>query len=107
MDPFHWLEDATVKITATTSGADRAALKKMPTGRVQIEVYNSGAAPVFIRKGTDATVTASASNPDKPIGPGVTEVLTLINRPTAPITHIAAVTVSGTADVYVTVGAGI
>lgn len=107
MDPFHWLEDATVKIAATTSGTDRAALKRTPTGRVQIEIYNSGAVPVFIRKGSDATVTASASNPDKPIGPGVTEVLTLINRPAAPVTHIAAVTASGTADVYITVGAGI
>jgi len=25
---FHWLEDATVKITATTSGSDRAKLLK-------------------------------------------------------------------------------
>jgi hypothetical protein len=107
MDPFHWLEDATVKIAATTAGTDRGALKKMPTGRVQIEIYNAGSVAVFIRKGTDATVTASSSNPDKPIGPGVTEVLTLINRPAAPVTHIAAVTASGTADVYITVGAGI
>ena len=107
MDPFHWLEDATIKITATTSGTDRGALKRMPAGRVQIEIYNSGAVPVFIRKGTDATVTASSSNPDKPIGPGVTEVLTVINRPTAPITHIAAVTASGSADIYITTGVGI
>jgi hypothetical protein len=30
MDPFHWLEDATVKIVATTAGTDRAALKRTP-----------------------------------------------------------------------------
>lgn len=106
MDPFHWIEDATVKITATTGGADRAALKKMPTGKVQVEIYNSGTVVVFIRKGIDATVTASSSNPDKPIAPGAMEVLTLNNSPSAPITHIAVVAASGTADVYITVGAG-
>jgi hypothetical protein len=30
----------------------------MPTGRVRIEIYNAGSVAVFIRKGTDATVTA-------------------------------------------------
>lgn len=107
MKPFHWLEDATVKIAATTAGTDRAALKKMPTGVVQIEVYNAGTVAVFIRKGTDATVTASSSNPDKPVAPGAQEVLTLNNTEKNPITHIAAVTASGTADVYITLGAGL
>jgi len=106
MKPFHWLDDATVKITATTAGTDRAKLLRVPTGAFQIEVYNSGAVAVFIRKGTDATVTASPGMPDKPIAPGATEVLTIANKPSGPITHIAAATVSGSADVYVTVGAG-
>ncbi|HEY8003840.1 MAG TPA: hypothetical protein VIE16_06400 [Phenylobacterium sp.] len=105
--PFSWLEDATVKIAATTSGSDRARLLKMPTGSVQLEFFNAGAVPVFIRKGADATVTASASNPDKPIAPGAMEVLTVVNTPSAPITHVAAVTASGTADLYVTTGTGI
>jgi hypothetical protein len=107
MKPFHWLDDATVKITATTSGTDRAKLLRAPTGEFQLEVYNSGAATVFLRKGKDATVTASASNPDKPIAPGATEVLTVNNDPTSPITHIAAVTATGSADIYFTVGAGL
>jgi len=105
--PFHWLEDATVKIAATTAGSDRAKLLKMPSGAVQLEFFNAGAVPVFIRKGADATVTASASNPDKPIAAGAMEVLTVINSPNAPITHVAAVTASGTADLYITTGAGI
>ena len=105
--PFSWLEDATVKITATTSGSDRARLLKMPTGSVQLEFFNAGAVPVFIRKGSDATVTASANNPDKPIAPGAMEVLTVINTPSSPVTHVAAVTLSGSADLYITTGAGI
>lgn len=105
--PFSWLEDATVKIVATTSGSDRARLLKMPSGSVQLEFFNAGAVPVFIRKGSDATVTASAGNPDKPIAPGAMEVLTVINTPSAPVTHVAAATASGTADLYVTTGVGI
>lgn len=107
MDPFHWLDDSTVKITATTAGTDRAALKRMPTGRVQIRIHNAGTGLVFIRKGTDATVTASASTPDLPVPAGELEVLTLSNNSSAPVTHIAAVAATGSSDVYITVGQGI
>ena len=97
MKPFHWLDDATVKITATTAGSDRARLLRVPTGDFQVEVYNSGAVAAFIRKGADASVTASPSTPDKPIAPGATEVLTITNKPSGPITHIAVATASGSA----------
>lgn len=106
MTPFHWLEDATIKISATTTSANQA-LKRMPTGKAQIRVYNAGTTLAFIRKGTDSNVAASASNPDLPIAPGAIEVLTLNNRERTPITHIAAVFASGSGDVYVTVGDGI
>lgn len=101
--PFHWLDGATVSIAATSAGSDRAALAKMPTGRTQIRLYNAGTATVFIRKGTDATVTAGAT--DFPIAPGSIEVLTLANRDAAPITHIAAYCAS-TATLYITTGEG-
>jgi len=104
VNPFHWLESATVKIDASTTSAN-AALLKMPTGITQIRLYNSGSVPVFIRKGTDSTVTGLIS--DMPIAPGSVEVLTLNNNPTAPITHVAAITASGTASLYVTVGQGL
>jgi|SRR6185437_16390339 hypothetical protein len=107
MKPFHWLDDATVKITASTGGSDRAKLLRVPSGDFQLEVYNSGAVAVFVRKGKDATVTASSSNPDKPIAPGAVEVLTINNDAASPVTHIAAVAASGSADIYLTVGAGI
>jgi hypothetical protein len=103
--PFHWLESATVSIAATTAGTDRAALAKLPTGKVQIRLYNAGAGIVFIRKGADATATASVA--DLPIAPGSVEILTLSNNPASPITYIAAISASGSNTLYVTTGAGI
>lgn len=104
MNPFHWLEDATASITTANSSAN-VALKKMPTGRVQIRIYNAFTSPVFIRKGTDSTVAATAT--DLPIAPGATEVLTLNNNPSAPITHVAMISPTGSGTVYVTTGTGI
>jgi hypothetical protein len=102
--PFEWQNDATVKITATTSGTDRAALLAMPTGEVELELYNSGANIVFVRQGVDATVTASATTPDKPIPPGGRQVLAVQNPADAPITYIAAATATGSAILYITTG---
>lgn len=101
---FHWLDDGTTKISATTSSAN-GALKRMPTGVTQLRVYNAGTTLAFIRKGTDSTVFAAAT--DLPIAPGELEVLTLQNNPASPITHIAAIFATGSGDVYVTVGSGI
>jgi hypothetical protein len=103
--PFEWLNDATVKIAATTSGTDRAALLAMQIGEIELELYNSGTNIVFVRQGTDATVTASSTAPDKPIPPGGRQVLAVQNPSSAPITHVAAVTASGTATLYITTGA--
>jgi hypothetical protein len=105
LEPFHWLEGATVSIAAAQAGTDRVALTKMPTGHAQIRVYNASTSAIFIRKGTDATVTAALT--DMPIAPGATEVLTLANNPSSPITHIAAISASGTNTLYITTGSGI
>lgn len=104
MLPFHWLEAATTKVSATTSSA-AGALSKMPTGRVQIRAHNAGTTLAFIRKGTDSTVTALVS--DMPLPAGAVEVLTLNNTEKSPITHMAAIYASGSGDVYFTVGTGI
>jgi hypothetical protein len=103
MTPFHWLDSATVSIAATNSGSDRAALLRMPTGETQVRVYNAGASVIFIKKGIDASVTATAT--DMPIAPGAIEVLTLTNNPTAPITHVAAYCAT-TGTLYITTGRG-
>jgi hypothetical protein len=104
MAPFHWLESATIALTNNNSSTN-AALLRMPTGVTQIRVASNCATWMYIKKGTDSTVTATAS--DLPIAPGEVEVLTLQNNPTAPITYIAMISPSGSCTLYVTTGEGI
>lgn len=101
--PFHWLEGATVSITTGNVSAN-VALLKQPTGEFQIRLYTSCATPVFIRKGTDSTASASAT--DLPIAAGSVEVLTLRNNPTAPVTYMAMISPSGSCTIYFTTGEG-
>lgn len=105
MDPFHWLDGATVTVSVTTVSSDNALLK-VPSGRTQLRFYNAGAVPVFIRRGNSG-VAATATIADMPIAPGATEVLTVSNIPSAPVTSIGAITGSSTATLYITTGAGI
>lgn len=104
MYPFHWLEDATVSIACSVASAV-GALLKMPTGKTQLRFHNRGTVVVHIRKGTSASTTALVT--DMAIAPGSVEVLSVNNTERAPITHIAAITDSGTATLDVTTGAGI
>lgn len=104
MKPFSPLDDATASITASTGGADRAAIKQQPTGSHQLRLYNAGAATVFWAAG-NASVTAALT--DIPLPAGALEVVTLANPTNNPATHVAAVTSSGTAVLYVTTGQGI
>jgi hypothetical protein len=111
LNPFHWLEGATVSLSATSTSGN-VALPKMPTGRVQIRVHNKGPNTAFIAKGTDSTIAATLPNGAAPgampIPSGAVEVLTLNNTDKSPITHIAAICASTeTATLYFTVGAGI
>lgn len=105
MFPFHWLDAATVTCSVTTSPGDFPLLR-IPTGKLQLRFYNAGAVPVFIRKGSGG-VAAVATTADMPIAPGATEVLTVNNNPSAPITSIGAITGSSTATLYITPGAGL
>lgn len=104
MKPFHWLEGATASISATTSSAN-VAIGKPPTGAFQIRVHNAGSSTAFIAKGTSSSVTAATTG--LPVPSGAIEVLTLNNTEKSPITHMAAITATGTATVYFTTGAGI
>lgn len=103
MRSFHPIPDSTVSISASTTSAN-VALSKTPSDRFQVRVYNAGSATVFINRGS-STVTATTSN--MPVPAGAIEVITFNNLPTNPITHVAAITSSGTATVYFTTGDGI
>lgn len=107
-DAFHWLDGTTVAISATTSSSDNPLTPagKIPTGKFQLRFYNAGAVAVFIKKGVNG-VAATATTADLPIAPGATEVLTVSNNPSSPITSMAAITASSTATLYMTIGAGI
>lgn len=104
MDPFHWLDSSTVSITTGNVSAN-AALLKMPSGKTQIRIVSTCATVVFVRKGADATATATAT--DFPIAPGSVEVLTLRNLDSAPITYLAMISPTGSCTIYITTGLGI
>ncbi|MFZ5720311.1 MAG: hypothetical protein ACOY5Y_12725 [Pseudomonadota bacterium] len=103
MKPFIPVDDATATISATTSSAS-AAIKAQPTGAHQLRLFNAGSATVFWAAGA-AAVTAATS--DIPLPAGAIEVITLPNGTVGPATHIAAITESGTATLYVTTGQGL
>lgn len=105
MTPFLWVDDATTTISCSTTSANGALLRTPNGSDFQVRVYNAGTVPAFIQKGYDAA--AMATTADMPMAPGSVEVLTVRNTAAAPVTHIAAITASGTASLYVTVGAGI
>lgn len=103
--PFQPIPDATVSVTATTSSAATAVpLGAAPrSGLFQVRVRNPATgADAFIRFG-DSTVQASVSN--SLVAPmGSVEVFTVPNLPGKPVTHVAAVTASGTAALTFTTG---
>lgn len=79
---------------AVTSISNRAAL--LGNGKA-VRIYNSGSVPVFLQVGNGA-VTATTAN--MPLSAGATEVFGLNNN----ITHVAAITATGAATVYLTRG---
>ncbi|WP_300573575.1 hypothetical protein [Phenylobacterium sp.] len=103
MKSFAPIDNANSSISATTSSA-AAALKRVPTGRFQLRLANTGTAAAFLRWGTSA-VTAAVT--DYPIPAGAVEVVTIENTNASPITHVAAITASGAATIGLTIGHGI
>lgn len=94
----------TVRLAVTTtSGSTRAALPTASPSSV-IRIFNAGSAIAYVAIGTStvtATVPAAAgANGSMPVGSGITEIQVAGN------THVAAITASGTADLYFTVGEG-
>ncbi len=103
MRPFAPVDDATASISVTTSSA-AALIKGAPMGEYQLRIYNAGSSTAFYALGS-STVTAAVT--DVPIPSGAIEVITITNPQQNPVTHIAAITASSTATLYVTTGNGI
>lgn len=103
MFPFAPVLGSTVSLAATNASGN-VALSKQPTDQFQLRLYNSGASLAFLNFGNDNTAAATTAN--YPLPAGAIEVITIQNKPNAPINYMAAITASGTATVYATVGVG-
>jgi hypothetical protein len=88
-----------VSISATTTSA-RAALNRDNVSG-QVRIYNAGTATAFVTFG-DSSVTALAT--DMPVPSGMVEVVSV---EAGSGLHAAAITASGTATVYFTMGSGV
>lgn len=97
-EPFTPKPAGCVTISATTSSA--ATALAFPEAK-NVIVYSAGAGLTFIEFGT-STVAATVAN-SYPVASGQKEALGL---PTG-TTHVATITGSGTATVYVCVGLGL
>jgi len=103
MKSFSPLAGATVTL-AVGAASSSVALAGPPSGSFQVRIHNAGSATAFVRFG-GADVEASAGG-DLPVPAGAVEVLTLDNPARDPVTHAAAITVTGSATLYVTPGRG-
>lgn len=103
MKPFTPIDDATSSISAATSTSN-TAIRQQPTGAHQLRLFNLGPSVVFWAIGP-AGVTAALT--DVPLPVGAIEVITVPNAGAAPLTHVAAITQSGTATLYLTTGQGL
>lgn len=91
---------STVSIDVSAS-SQRVSIADAPTS---IRVMNNGSATVWLNFG-DATVTA-ATGTGYPVGPGVTEVVSVSNNAAGAI-YFAAIAAGATGRVYCTPGSGI
>lgn len=95
----------TVRLAVTTtSGTTRVALPTASPSSV-IRIFNAGSAIAYVAIGTSTGATATVpvaggANGSMPVGSGITEIQVAGN------THVAAITSTGTADLYFTVGEG-
>jgi len=89
---------ATVTLAATAASG-RVQIRSAAGGTQHVRIYNAGSVAVFIECGTVAVVATVAAS--LPVAPGSVEILG------CGATHIAGITGTGTATLYVTPGTGI
>lgn len=95
---FRWDGAATVTLSAAAT-TSRVQIQTAEGGSQAVRIYNAGSVPVFLACGTVVVVATVAAG--LPVAPGSVEVLGC-NQ-----THIAGITGSGTATLYVTPGTGL
>lgn len=104
MTPFRPILNGTVNIGASTSSAASMLAGAPRSGPFQVRVVSTGTTPFFLKFGAAGV---SATSGDLPFPAPCDEVMTVSNRDDTPITHAAAITSTGTATVYLTMGDGI
>ena len=107
--PFHPTAASTKKLsTSTTTNNVQLVKGGTSAGPMQFRIRNAGSVDAFIRHGSDSSVLALSDGTDMPIGSGSVEVITLtVPEATNSGIWLAGITASGTADLYITPGAGI
>lgn len=101
-DVFDPMPASTITISVTNSSSATAIpIPSTSPGSLTVRVYNAGAQTVFIKFGLGGAITAS-STADMPIPNGNTETFSI-----GASDHIAAITASSTATLYVTPGRGV
>lgn len=93
---------STVKLTATTSTGAVALTGADGKLKRQVRLYNAGSVVVFVKIGASGVTAATT---DMPLAPGVPELIT-VQDANGSARYLAGITVSGSADVYATVGEG-
>lgn len=100
---FRPVDQSTVSLSVTSSTGNVA----LAQGASEYLVTNLGTAACFFRFGNSsitATVPSGATGGSTPIPAGSVQVF---RPPVTPPTHVAAITSSGTATLYVTAGEGL
>jgi hypothetical protein len=92
-------DGAATAALAATATSSRVQIQTAVGGTQNARVYNSGTVPVFVECGAVTVVATVAAS--LPIAPGTVEIIGC-NQ-----THIAGITSTGTATLYVTPGTGL
>jgi hypothetical protein len=90
----------TVSLAVTTATARVALTAPATAGAYQVRLYNAGTATAFVTFGTVTANGVVATS--MPIPSGGIEVFSVAST----VTHVAAITSSGTATLYATTGYG-
>lgn len=98
--PFSPVAASTVTL-AVTNSSSRVQFTSVANKRRSVRVANVGPRPIFVEFG-DVTVVATTAA-GVPVAPGTSEVFGIPSS----VTHVAALTASGTATLYTTPGQGL
>jgi len=101
MKPFITTPSGTVNINV--SGSSQSVSLAVVGGPQQVRIMNNGTATAWVNFGSSAVTAALATG--MPVGPGVTEVITIPDFGVTP--YAAAIAAGATGNIYFTPGYGI